>query len=285
MKKVIKNFDSIPSKLASKECQTIIQEALNEKGKHDFKGGYYAHSSVKKELAKIYNNKCAFCENDSTAGAALQVEHYRPKAKVSENNDHSGYYWLGYEWSNLLYACSKCNRAKSNAFPLNSEDNRSIVPLLNGNLNLNHCYSYSSHLIAENPLLLNPEIDSPEEHLIYLPSGKLKWKTEKGEITIKVCKLDRQPLLIARKKLISRFLDNFIKIIADYNNTHISLETVTYAVKMQIKEMIQIINKNESFSELTKYMLKNYEYFFIRRFGNENDRNLLRNVFKETLTS
>ena len=51
------------------------------------------------------------------------VEHYRPKAGYRQDAEdplgRPGYYWLAYEWSNLLFCCQICNqRFKRNLFPL-----------------------------------------------------------------------------------------------------------------------------------------------------------------------
>jgi hypothetical protein len=53
-----------------------------------------------KSCWRFYKNKYAYCETNTLAGATLQVEHYRPKAKLIEDTDHLGYYWLAYEWTN-----------------------------------------------------------------------------------------------------------------------------------------------------------------------------------------
>ena len=106
MIKINKNFTVRPLSLTTNNCKQKVKKSLSEKGKHKFSTTFYASAAIKNNLSKIYNKKCAFCENDTTAGASLQVEHYRPKAKVTEDLRHPGYYWLGYEWSNLLYALS-----------------------------------------------------------------------------------------------------------------------------------------------------------------------------------
>lgn len=144
MIKVIKPTNRIPSSL--KKCDSKISKVLIEKGKHKFSG--YANDDVKNKLSKIYNNKCAFCEFDTTAGAVLQVEHYRPKAKVKEEPSHNGYYWLGYEWTNLLFACSRCNRAKSTHFPIDVAGVRVFShPIKNGNLDKIKCKANNVDLI------------------------------------------------------------------------------------------------------------------------------------------
>src|SRR5690606_11272092 len=97
-------------------------------------------SRVEDQLAKTYLNKCAYCERLEKA----DIEHYRPKKSVL-GEAHDGYYWLCYEWTNLLPSCVKCNRdgAKLTHFPILG--NRVHLPTFSANgkidLNLNKANS------------------------------------------------------------------------------------------------------------------------------------------------
>src|ERR1044071_9994958 len=85
---------------------------------------YYAHSDVKRALAAYHFSKCCYCETKYPDLDNLDVEHFRPKAGVRQNltqttDEYPGYYWLAYEWSNLLLSCNPCNRRyKKTFFPL-----------------------------------------------------------------------------------------------------------------------------------------------------------------------
>ncbi|SDM66105.1 HNH endonuclease family protein [Kriegella aquimaris] len=283
MKKVTKDFINIPSSLTSNNCRSKVIKSLSEKGKHQFSTPYYASSIIKTKLSQIYNNKCAFCENDTTAGASLQVEHYRPKAKVTEEANHPGYYWLGYEWSNLLYSCSKCNRSKANFFPIKSTGTRINNPSIisSGELNFSKLRSYYVDYLNEGPLIINPEVTCPRKHITFLPSGKIKGNTDEGKETILKCKLYRNPLVIARKKLISDVLFELKKVVNDFNKNNVGKETVRYVVKNEVLKLLKLYNNNQSFSELARTALLNFEYYFIRRFGLQKNQALLRKYFEE----
>ena len=59
-----------------------------------------------------------------------------------------GYYWLAYEWSNLLFCCQLCNqRFKRNHFPLADETKRAR--------------SHHEDIKNEQPLLIHPAQDDP----------------------------------------------------------------------------------------------------------------------------
>jgi uncharacterized protein (TIGR02646 family) len=153
-------------------------------------------------LEALYHNKCAYCEGLVNEGSYLQVEHYRPKKKVTEDVQHSGYYWLAYEWSNLLWSCQKCNGKKLNKFPI-------------AGVRVRHPHSDSLQWqidsTNEKPLLLNPELDDPTQHFDFEPDGTLVAKTSEGVKTIEVCDLNRESLKIARKKI----LDDAISSLCD----------------------------------------------------------------------
>ena len=277
MKKVIKKVKPIPKPLNN--CDTQIQAALTEKGNHKFSNNYYASIEVKERLSRIYNNKCAYCETDTTAGAVLQVEHYRPKAKVFEDTEHGGYYWLGYEWTNLLYACSSCNRAKSTSFPI--EGTRVKIPPMKGsNLATVRCNTNHPDLKGEKPLLLNPEENSfePLTHLIISPKGKIRANSGRGEITIEKCKLDRENLRIARKKIVENHLRYILKDFERYNKNEISKKQLEYGLQKEIERIIDRISSNDPYTLLAKYMLKYFDYFFVRRFQ-PTEQLILNNVY------
>lgn len=191
MIKVYKDYEQAPAILTSKGAQEKRGQALEQGIHHKFSSHYYNNKTVRQKLAEIYHNKCAFCESFGNS-SPLQIEHYRPK---------SIYYWLAYEWSNLLLVCHECGTKKSDNFPIQGvraaqpRDNRS------------QWQAGSTSFMAEKPLLLNPETDDPTDHLVFLPDGSIAGKdnSERGKQTIKICDLNRPTLTAARKALIQKF--------------------------------------------------------------------------------
>jgi len=90
---------------------------------------------LKNGLAKLFNDKCWFCEVP-VPRSDNAVDHFRPKGRVSDAlNVHSGYQWLAFEQSNFRYACTFCNSqrkdldggtagGKADRFPLLDETQR-----------------------------------------------------------------------------------------------------------------------------------------------------------------
>jgi len=157
---------------------------------------------------QAFRGKCAYCERD-IHNQYGDVEHYRPECSVTdihrkpvtrqqgeEVETHPGYYWLAYEWTNLLPACEICNRpstqftkgrliGKWDRFPIRGE--RAWGP---------------GQEEYEEPLLLNPVKDEPSEYLIFERNGLIVEKNgdERGKTTIEVLGLNENGLTDRRSE-------------------------------------------------------------------------------------
>ena len=121
-----------------------------------FKNKIYGSKTVKKALLRAQYEKCCYCESKFLANSPGDVEHYRPKGAVKQTDgqrvEHPGYYWLAYEWNNLLVSCADCNRSyKKDLFPLKNPDARAR--------------SHHDKIDDERPLFVNPAIDDPRRHI------------------------------------------------------------------------------------------------------------------------
>jgi len=165
-----------------------------------------AYSVNKAVLQANESGKCYYCESKTEYSSKLQVEHYRPKAMV-DKLDHDGintlpgYYWLALEWSNLLLSCSNCNKrdAKGFRFPILGQRAMPINPVtLPNHLDRSQCLASGNPLLLELPVLLNPEIDHPEEFLRFDDKGVLVShgaNAFRADQTITILKLNRDLLL------------------------------------------------------------------------------------------
>lgn len=154
----------------------------------DIKKGIYGTDVVKRRLKYDQNDKCGFCEAIFDANVAGDVEHYRPKTAITTSTGriYPGYYWRGYIWDNLSYACPDCNGyRKRDLFPLVLEDARA----------LDHHHDIND----EEPLLLDPYgARDPREHIRFRGEAPVS-ATPEGNTTIKILALDRTSL--ARDRL------------------------------------------------------------------------------------
>jgi uncharacterized protein (TIGR02646 family) len=151
----------------------------------------YGHEDVKKALRQAQHDKCAFCESKITHISPGDVEHYRPKKgfqqKRKDRIGRPGYYWLAYDWDNLLFSCESCNRSgKGNLFPLEDPGARAL--------------DHSHDITQEKPLLLHPAQDDPAEHLVFNGADiSPKNGSKRGDVTIKTLRLDRSELFERRR--------------------------------------------------------------------------------------
>jgi uncharacterized protein (TIGR02646 family) len=159
-----------------------------------FDGTLYGHRTVRKALERAQHAKCGYCEARS---APLDVEHYRPKGSVrqarGESEQRPGYYWLAYEWSNLLLACVLCNQARADTSGMPTGKG-SLFPLSQPS---ERARSHHDSLATEIPQLLHAYEDDFDEHIGYrqhMPIGK----TERGRVTIDVLRLQGKDHLTLR---------------------------------------------------------------------------------------
>ena len=153
-----------------------------------------------------FHGKCVYCER--LLAMHDDMDHFRPKKGVTDKNNkkieiidesgntipHPGYYWLAYDWKNLLPACKDCNSLKKVNGKLIGKQNRFPVKGKHA--------SCPEEIKAEKPLLINPVIQDPSEHLkMDTVTGNIIGLTEKGNMCIDIFGLnDRDVLLEGRKK-------------------------------------------------------------------------------------
>jgi hypothetical protein len=63
-------------------------------------------------LAKLRNGKCWYSESRNP-GSDKDVDHFRPKNRVKEDQDHEGYWWLAFDKINYRYSCQWCNQRRN----------------------------------------------------------------------------------------------------------------------------------------------------------------------------
>jgi uncharacterized protein (TIGR02646 family) len=164
---------------------------LNEK-KYIDKDEYnnrYKTKDIREALIKIYNHKCAFCEQKMER---YDIEHYRPK-KI--------YYWLAFSWDNLIVACPTCNGNKGINFEL--EEGRIQVTFDTTEANIRAINNSSAaYDVSENPKMVNPEITDPLGYITFQKNGLIESGHNRFAYTIEKCQIDRKYLNDDRRKLL-----------------------------------------------------------------------------------
>ncbi|TCA23615.1 endonuclease [Rhizobium leguminosarum bv. viciae] len=155
-------------------AQAHISKALTPGTEREaFKFQAYKKEEVKRRLEELFHGKCAYCESYYAGQAPVDVEHYRPKGAVEGESDHDGYWWLGMEWTNLLPSCIDCNRRRKQKTPTRVGDVEVLQKtMLTGKKDCfpvagTRAANKAANLALEEPLLLDPTRDDPEQHLHY----------------------------------------------------------------------------------------------------------------------
>lgn len=167
--------------------------------------------SIYTDRQGAFRGKCIFCEQRIRTHQHGDMEHFRPKGAVRDEQNqpilrrgidkpHPGYYWLAYDWRNLLPSCVLCNQpstddsgqpiGKRNYFPLADEGQRAQAP---------------GEEVHEQPLLIHPLFEDPAEHLGLDPSGVFfaKNNSPRGEACIRIFGLNLRDLPDERARVYS----------------------------------------------------------------------------------
>jgi uncharacterized protein (TIGR02646 family) len=171
--------------------------------------------TVKDDLVKACNNKCAYCESLLGVVSHSDIENFRPKGGArgfnTEQYAPNHYWWLAYEWDNLLVSCQICNQKyKRDYFPLENESLRSPIG------------ATGNELLKEQALLIDPATDNPSEHLEFDENGYVRELTKKGKVTIEILGLNRTDLIERRKSEASNLRNRLeiMRFTTDFSNQY-----------------------------------------------------------------
>jgi hypothetical protein len=164
---------------------------------------------MRRVIFDAFHGKCAYCEAQFELDQTGDVDHFRPKGGVTDAQDrpamvssteggpsteHPGYYWLAYDWHNLLPSCGKSNpTTKLPSGVLVGKGTRFPV--------FGAWATRPDDVKAEKPLFLNPVVDHPGRHLNFdAQTGIVGWKTKRGRACVELLDLNRERLPEARRR-------------------------------------------------------------------------------------
>ncbi|OBS12886.1 hypothetical protein ATE49_03465 [Elizabethkingia miricola] len=277
MRFVIKREEDKTARLASDETYQALLKITNTRNKDLITDTIYREaydhpdgkrSRVEDHLSIAYHNKCAYCERICKA----DIEHYRPKKGVNEDGLHPGYYWLCYEWTNLIPSCITCNRegAKHNKFPVIGPRVLAPVLLADGNINLALSKAGVDPLLNERPYLLHPEVDHPEDYFEFEidPDGegiRINGIDDegRGNATIRICLLNRLEIKLDRvERVINYFKDAISGLFVKLENGDINDNQLADRINEHIDLLYQFSQQeNRSHTYLCKYIVASDQNF------------------------
>lgn len=224
---------TIPDKAVRKERSEAVRYYSNGKPSAAYPFNQYRNYDVAVALTLLFDGKCAYCESEVGAPNDEEIEHYRPKGGISDDNGHSGYWWLASEWSNLLLSCTGCNQGRKQhliTVDMKEEDylaqiaappRTKVGKLQQFPIGGARAATPKCKLKHEDPLLIDPTATNPKgafqwstssAYSIVLPAQNGGVENRYGAATIRVCALNRSKLVKARTKVLNelRLLRNRI---------------------------------------------------------------------------
>jgi hypothetical protein len=188
--------------------EVAAKEMLDKHAQHaTFKVKISLYKEQRAIIFEAFHGKCAYCEAKVILDQTGDVEHFRPKGRITDEEDkvieidggagqmlpHPGYFWLAYDWPNLLPSCARCNR------PFRYDNGRRV-----GKWNrfpvVGHHAVNPAGVVVEKPLLLNPMSENPSDHLEFdKTTGRIIGRTTEGGKCVDIFDLNREGLPEARR--------------------------------------------------------------------------------------
>ena len=199
----------------------------------------YKQQDVRIALKKIYNGKCAFCEQKIEQS---HIEHYRPK-KI--------YYWLAFSWDNLLISCATCNIFKGKNFEIEGKTAgfTNTIDTINKINGISAAYD-----ATEKPRMVNPEVTDPEGEIQFSKNGNIVSDNNRFSYTIDKCKIDRKHLNDSRKKLLDDYKKDIVS--ALYSNDEIGAQKIE--IDASVRRFTRaLLDKDNEYLGFRKYVLSN----------------------------
>lgn len=234
----------------------------------------YKDKEVLAAINNLFNNKCAYCESSYTATSPTDIEHFRPKGRITDEPTHQGYWWLASTWNNLLPSCILCNREQHN-----DSFNLTETGIIQQNIKSGkydhfplagtyRAFTETDDLSREDPLLIDPTQRDPAEYIIWREAHNLHFIVPKhndnttklhAETSIKIYGLNRRSLVEERT-----FIANSIKVSANrlarllsfastLSNTHL-LECIDI-IDEEMERFVKEKEINLPFSGMRKYLI------------------------------
>lgn len=249
------------------ELLSSVREAVDKRGhpigadfegRHIWSGAWKRRKQEpglhKEKLARgdrLYA-KCAYCERIRDLSRELDVDHYRPKAWITEWDGSPpivtdigpkevdvghGYWWLAFTWSNYVLACKTCNGGfKRNLFPVAGSREACIEGVE----------------LRERPLLLDPGSRfDPRDHF-HWAHGTMEPLSEEGRATILTCGLNRGELVSERLKIANQVNEDLAEFSAALRRHDAA------CAREQFAKIAAAGSRREPFTSMTRWLVEEH---------------------------
>lgn len=242
-------FQSPEWRSAQKSARKFFKRA-EAKRQHHYEFNIPRRDEVMAALIALFYEKCAFCESKYPRVSLMDIENFRPKkGAVGKDGTLSPYHywWLAYEWFNLYPICLECNQSKGSRFPVQGERAR--------------IEATETEIRKEQALLLDPCVDDPEVHLVFVEDGKVASNSVRGRKTIETFNLNRRGLVERRLELASVLESQWLGITQLINRTIITRDEVNRLVGTLQK----YVEPQHEFTGLARACLQQWSIEFCRK--------------------
>ncbi|EKO3805533.1 hypothetical protein NTE05_002764 [Vibrio harveyi] len=129
---------------------------------------------IKSDMEAFSSRKCWYTESKN-AGFPNEVEHFRPKGKITDSNNNllHWYWFLAFNPANYRLSCQFSNRLNVNPATGKTGGKGDEFPLLASSLNGNSLHATSINEVKDElPVLLDPCVEEDTKLLAFSPEGK-----------------------------------------------------------------------------------------------------------------
>lgn len=117
--------------------------------------------------AGIMKEKCWYSESKNPT-ADKNVDHFRPKNRVDDDQHHEGYWWLAFDWKNYRYVSQWCNQRRIDKRNATEGGKGDHFPLTPGKF---RARLESDDPNQEEPLLIDPAVPDEWKLLSFRQDG------------------------------------------------------------------------------------------------------------------
>ena len=218
---------------------------------------------LKETLAQISTGKCWYCESKDIRSDNA-VDHFRPKGRVAEAENHPGYWWLAFEHTNFRYSCTYCNSRRKDRESGTTGGKHDHFPLLDEGKRV---YTEDDKICTEQPVLLDPTSSLDPTLLWFEPDGRAVPRYDpnraadfhkRAKASINLLNLNEVKLLTRRKDnhraLLRTVKDADFQFLAALNDNH----TAQKALENAFCTIREAINPTTAHSASSRAMLSAY---------------------------
>jgi hypothetical protein len=227
-------------------------------------------------VKSISQEKCWYCES-SEDRSHMPVDHFRPKNKVTDCDEHNGYWWLAFVWENYRYCCTLCNSRTSNKDNDTEGGKQNYFPLLDGSPRVMD----EGPITDEQPVLLDPFIYGDTELLSFYENG-IPTETNKDKNSIEYLRANTSIELfhlhhdkaVRSRKRIAKNLINLVEEVEGLYIKKTAGENTIEAINLRMKDIATYID------EFAKY--RTAARLYLKGRINENNKKWVQNILDRT---